>query len=555
MKTKKNILLGIGFLLLVLVLVIIFEKQSVRRMSTYYISDGKREKLLASHELVEDSLVKKLNFGEQELVFDSKTNTFYYSLIEDDDAFNPIVKISEDVDAAVCFCGPPISHDTITLNQPISVMFFDKKKVSVASLICTTLPVMNIEVSPQTVDEFGFDDIFYTEEYAPMTVTLFDNRGDFDGASRTQTSDGKFRIRGGTTASAPMNSYRITLLEDKKKPEGKLNHLNFLGLREDDDWILYSGYSDYEKIRNVFSSQLWHDMADKNNIFSVPNSVQYKYVELFFNGSYYGLYALGHPLDSKQADIKKDEYLFKKKDWSTTEKSQEMEFLEFEDGSGYDWLPGYFLNAGDEEGYEKLHDLYYTIAYSDDPAAIEKTGDLDNAIDLLLFYRLTQAVDNVYCENVKNLIVSVKKSDNNSTGYALLFAPWDLDQTFGNGYYDGTGSHGICSYCYSPESNFPQNWNMARAAFEAGDEGVYDKLASRYDELRSGVWSESHIDELLDGYQAQIYGSGAISRTIERWPDANYNDPGEGLSTFREYVHERLKYMDSEVKDKSLLTD
>ena len=69
--------------------------------------------------------------------------------------------------------------------------------------------------------------------------------------------------------------------------------------RIDDDWILTSMYSDYEKIRNVFSMNLWHEISELSN--------EYRYVEVYINNNYHGLYALTYPIDNKTFKLKKDE--------------------------------------------------------------------------------------------------------------------------------------------------------------------------------------------------------------------------------------------------------
>ena len=57
---------------------------------------------------------------------------------------------------------------------------------------------------------------------------------------------------------------------------------------------------------------------------------------------------------------------------------------------------------------------------------------------------------------------------------------------------------------------------------------------------------------MIDGYERDIYGSGAYVRDMERWPDGNYQDPEAGLSIFREYVHARLRSMDSYISSLSV---
>ena len=76
------------------------------------------------------------------------------------------------------------------------------------------------------------------------------------------------------------------------------------------------------------------------------------------------------------------------------------------------------------------------------------------------------------------------------------------------------------------------------------DPQMAKKIKQRYTELRAGSWSDQAISEMLDGFEQDIYGSGAYLREMERWPKGEYRDPEEGLSRFRAYVQARLRSMD-----------
>ena len=158
------------------------------------------------------------------------------------------------------------------------------------ALVCTTLPLMNIESDTQVGDE----DV-------PVHMTLFDNRK--GAAQRLTQSDGDMHIRGGSTRTYPKKGYKLSLTKESLGNNVRLNKVSLLGMRQDDDWILYAAYNDPEKIRNVFSSVLWKNTCAMDNAFGIDNGMEYRYVELFLNGEYWGLYALGYPIDDLQLSI------------------------------------------------------------------------------------------------------------------------------------------------------------------------------------------------------------------------------------------------------------
>ncbi len=512
-----------------------------------YLSDEKYSEIKSAYTYSKTPLSLDLSFENQPLFYDDSTNTFYYSLIKSSEtSYNPTIEAGDKV--RLFAYGRPISDKLISGNILIKLIMVKDHEYSVSKLVCTTLPIMNIKFSKSIMKSKKLDDTYDVEEYTPCAIKLFDNGNDLEDEERQTQSFAKIHIRGGTTRGLPQKSYRLSLTEDKKDMDSKRKE-NLLGLRKDDDWILFAAYSDYEKIRTPFCMNLWNEMSEGNNEWKAPAANEYKYIELFFNNHYHGLYALTYPIDGKQFDLADDEALFKKRDWSGTEFSQELEYFEYEDGSGgYEYLPGYSLEDGDQEGYVELHNLYYQMAFSDKNSHIRNTCDIDNAIDLWLFYKLTQAVDNVYDSNVKNLYTAVKSADEDGK-YKVLFAPWDMDQTFGNRFVDGQGKHGISSYYNTPDYDLPMAWSPVYFLMENDDSKIKKQVKDRYKELRSKLWSDKAIAKSIDEYETDIYDSGAFSRNKKRWADGNYLDESKGLKTFKKYVLKRLTYMDKYIKN------
>ncbi len=541
------ILIGIGVIVIALVILLDNRMNPKFQLSEMQIDENAYQQLTANKQANEVALSTEVYIGDQKLIYDQTDNTFYYSLVDGADESEAYMTLTSETNSLKdAISGNYLKAALLDGDEP-QLIIYNKNQVSVSSFVTTTLPVMNINISAETVSELGLDETYAIEEYTAASMSLYDNRSDFDDAVRTTDSDIKIHMRGGTTINAPQKSYRITLLNngddmDKTKKE------KLLGMRSDDDWILFSAYSDFEKIRTVFSMNLWEQMASKDNEWQAEVSNQYQYIELFFNGRYHGLYALATPIDNKSFDIKDGETLFKKKDWSGSEFSQDLEYVEYEDGSGVEMLPGYSIKDGDAAAYETLHELYYNLAYSQDSELIRSSCDVDNSIDLWLFYKMTQAVDNVYGTNVKNLYVATKNSETGVDGYKLLFSPWDMDQTWGNRFVDGQGSHGITSYYNSTDYDLPMEWSPVYFLQQCGDEEITEQVQQRYQELRESVLSDESLTQAIADYEADIYDSGAFERTMNRWPDGNYYDPAVKLDDFENFVLERMKYMDGYIE-------
>ncbi len=487
-------------------------------------------------------LTTEVYIGDEKLIYDVIDNSFYYSHIDGDDFGKETLHIdTEDYPYIESVKGNYIHAAILNSNAP-KLILYNSDSISVSNFIVTTLPVINISISVDTALELGLDETFDILDYAPGYMTLYDNQADFNSGKRTTNSPIKIHRRGGTTVDFPQKSYRFTLLESANN-FGNSKNLDLLGIRNDDDWILYSAYSDYEKVRTAFSMNLWNMMSAENNEWNAPASNQYKYVELFFNGRYHGLYALTHPIDKKAFKITAGEALFKKSDWSETEFALDLEPM-YEDNPDLLWLPGYTVKEGSELSYSMLHSLYYNMAYSNSPDIIRESVDIDNSIDLWIFYKLTQAVDNVYGTGVKNLFAATKSSDTGYEGYKLLFSPWDMDQTWGNRYVDGEGHHGISSYYTPTDYDLTIDWGAVPFLINSGDPEIINQVKARYIQLRETVLSDENLDILINQYEADIYDSGAFNRTMARWPDGNYYDSNTKLYDFKIYVLKRMQYMD-----------
>lgn len=511
-------------------------------ISRIFISEDRFDSLTKYNLPSSMPITTEIYIGDEKLIYDGADNSFYFSHTEGTDFGKKRLYIKTNSSYKEVLRGNYIRAAILNNDDP-QLILYNKDTISTSRLVITTLPIMNITISADTVQELELDDTYNILEDAPGSMSLYDNSDVFDSGKRTTSSALKIHRRGGTTVDFPQKSYRITLL-DSTKNFGKTKKANLLGLREDDDWILYSAYSDYEKIRNAFSMNLWQQMSAGNNEWHAAVSNEYRYIELFFNGRYHGLYLLTYPIDGKSFSLSSGETLFKKSDWSETEYSLDLEPL-YPDEPDNLWLPGYSIKKGSDLSYSTLHQLYYNLAYSADPYTIRESVDINNSIDLWLFYKLTQAVDNVYGTGVKNLFTATKLSDNGYDGYKLLFSPWDMDQTWGNRFVDGEGKNGIYPYWNPIDYDLPMDWGTVPFLMNSGDAEIISQVKDRYFSLRNTVLSNDNLSLMIDEYQADIYDSGAFERTMNRWPDGNYSSAEIKLTDFKTYVLERMKYMDS----------
>jgi hypothetical protein len=110
--------------------------------------------------------------------------------------------------------------------------------------------------------------------------------------------------------------------------------------------------------------------------------------------------------------------------------------------------------------------------------------------------------------------------------------------------YSFTEKNYTVSYGFNSKTNIVGKTNSIYYLQQLGDENINLLIKNRYKELRNSYWSNEYILNLLNDYEVKIYNSGAFIRDMNKWPDGTYNDSNTKLNDFRNYVLERLIYMD-----------
>ena len=471
-------------------------------------------------------LIRELKFGGYPLFHDETAGRWFYSVSGEDPETDPPLKYSaEDRSVRIAFSG------SIRAGNTVPMIAYSTAEYKEYELVITTLPLLSIECA----DPAWFPEST-VRETVPMKLTLFDNRPE---TLRPWTvSEGTVHIRGWSSKQYPKKGLRLTLTAPGTGRESHENQTALLGLRPDGDWLLYAAYNDQERVRNVFSSNLWMASCGTDNSFGLQNGMEYHFVELFWNGRYWGLYALGYPVDTLRMRISPDsqghydEFIFKQKEWGPDTASDDPE------ESGI--YPEFEADPSDlNNGYGLLGN-FFRLAEAKDPAALWHTDEA-NAIDIWLFMKLIQPADSLNkAGQMKNMIFTVKKSDE---GRKILFTPWDMDITWGNmlnnRYPNFTRPYALKASNNNYEMTYdPVSWLVTR------DKAILEQVKQRWTELRQTFWSEEQTGRMLDRLEAEIFGSGAYARDIERWPDSSAEAPGDGLGTFRTYVFDRLRAMD-----------
>ena len=484
------------------------------------ITDDKTINGIVSSRTFCDTLFSSIMFNDEELLYDANGDYYFYSLIQGSShSYNPEVNvISDSSDLKIVF-NSSISSDDIANNNAISFVVYNDSYYYSSALKCTTLPVISINTDSDIPES--------KEESTTMKFQIYDNS--IGASERVITSDGTIHVRGASSLIYPKKSYRLSLSYTQKNGNVKNNKVSLLGLRKDEDWILYCIYDDPEKVRNIFSTNLWKNSVASDNNNNLDTGTEYKYVELFLNGEYSGLYALGYPMQATQIGITKDNanaVMYRRL------MGYENTLLLESDGA-----PSSFRiqSKHDNDSFSLLREyLIQTDMFHDKPDELKGLIDIDNAIDFYLYINLIQGWDNIY----KNQNLAIFNGNNSLKG---LYIPWDMDLTW------GSTTHWE-KEPITTDTNFEFNYEAFYELLQLEPETTISQIQKKYKKLRQTTWSDATVLTMLDSYEKDIFSSGAYLRERDCWPEGSYIDGLQlNLDEFKDYVLDRLSAMDDYV--------
>ena len=524
------------YLIMVLTVVIataffVIEKTGVRKNESRFstLNNDSIEELISSKR-ENNSLSIDLQFNGIPLFYDKDAKTYYYSVPEQGtEVYDPLVSW-ESNNIGICFENKKIDSELISSNDSIRILIYDANRYSECKLKCTTLPLINI-------DKF-YDAPSFT--YDKSVITFYDNRN-----GMYESYNGQVRIRGGLTAELPKPGLRIELdklLKGDNNTDEK--YYDIFGLERDNEFVLYTCNVEKDHIRNVFSTNLWYDTCADDNSFGLKAGMFYRVCEVFMNGKYWGLCALGNPISEKRGYVdlneNSDKYLLE--NIYKLNFFGDRELLDYE-RYGNDYFFAIKTNEDKKEAWKPYTDFIHLLAESDDKDKLYNSVDLDNALDIYLFYGMIQAWDNAWYEDnlkFRNTYLISKVDDDGNI--RMIYVPWDLDRSWGHCREDGL------EYPMDYTFDYPMVVTPIENLLALNDGKIKKLLYEKYTQLRNNEWSDSSIFGMLDLYEKQIYGSGAFFRDKERWPE-NYHDDNKDLSLFKEYVKKRIAYYDEYVAD------
>ena len=516
-----------------------------------------------------------IRLNSKQLVYDKSSNTYYYPLpttfrqggtfsptftykLKDQFASDYLIKINgseANAEGKLKFEEP-----NCTNNYSMELITKSTGEVYKSSTLrFTYLPLVEIKV-PTCSGK--------TYTTGSLCVTAATTQG-YD-----STFIAAFKYRGASSSNYPKRSYAIKL----RDAYGNSIDRKILGYRSDNNWILDAMYIDRACMRNRVSTDLWNDYsvkpyyADREN--KVRTGTRGEFVEVFLNGSYWGLYCMTEKMDRKQLKLKKyvpasesttyktepHGFLYKSKDWSYEvlmgHKPDERTFPYTEVSKVYNYL-GQESWCGFEQKYPDAKDEYVDWTPLRDAVNFVATTDVQSTFDreignyfdlpilrdYYLLIELALATDN----HGKNMFFYAYDQAG-AEGNKISVCPWDMDGTFGQNWEADT------TYTQNTQQDFEEMlWKHEHGQLtlflnlKMGSLGWRKMLADRYCELRPTFFDPDKLAQRFLDYASLFADGYADIREQKKWGSSQgriHKKLQWGAQYAARWVKNRIKYMD-----------
>ena len=463
-------------------------------------------------------LVTALDNNGQALGYDAASNTFYCTLGLGHEEDWPQLHLTAPGANGVSLCFVDDytydwCADAIRNGWAYQILAYTDDAYSYASLVFTGLPIISLETQ----------EALRPHEDIPVRVSV-------SAAGEAElTACGRAHERGDTSLRMrPKHGIKVEFTRHADGTRKTEQEMPLLG--RTDEFILIACSMDYLLIRDKLSWDLWNGISSEDEAFGPRETA---YCEVFAGDAYLGVYVMMKPYDYAQelarlgADAPAADSLYRLAGRSVHEFDKPL----IQDHRGM-YYEQHYAPSG-ETGHASLSPYLALFAQEDDAVFNEKALellDIDSVIRYALFVQACGMTDNEH----NNLYIVAHRTED---GYRYLFAPWDLDVSWGR----DDDENAEVWY------DFP----IFDRLVELDCGGVVrDRLAAIWQQMRENGFSGENVGSLLDGYNAALNDSGAFYRDAERWnrPNAyseNYNIYSYAAARF-EMMDRRIEEMTSE---------
>lgn len=385
------------------------------------------------------------------------------------------------------------------------------------SIYFTELPLLYIDANSEIMDT----------PKVLSKISLVENNGNI------LESNAGIEYRGATSQNYPKKSLEIEFWKDEKGDDTQ--DLALLGMREDKDWNLQAMYIEPLKISSSTAWEIWNNMSSlyyQNLEPKAKAGINMKYVEVFINNSYQGIYAVSEKMDRKQLKLKKNT--------DTEVRGELYKSFTYSENTNYDGVSDYDNESKIWGGYESVYpkdlrnwndfyNIHYFVYYADNElfySTYREMFDSGNLVDYFIFINTVRAVDDMG----KNAYTA-----RYDKGEKYFLVPWDLDGVFGR---DWSAMPDDVTDDLKMTRLFLRLWEDTR------NDGFRYDLNKRWLELRSSTITVDKIMQILIDQFNYLKSNGAYERDQIANAGSTISSEYEEFAYIREWLTKRIEYLD-----------
>jgi spore coat protein H len=411
----------------------------------------------------------------------------------------------------ICTFSTPLN--SVEIGTPYQILVPSLNEIFV--LYFTKLPIISISTNFTIVDEPNV--LAYFKMIETNQNFLESNIG--------------IQYRGAWSQGLPKKSMEIEFWTDPTGDQTQ-NH-SLLGMINDDDWNLQAMFNEPLRIRSVTNNELWRMINTLHYQNAEPeaiNGIRMKYVELFINNEYRGIYGLGEKVNRKQLKLKNHNgnirgELYKGVHWA--EGANRFFALPPFDNNSLIWDGFEYKHPKEETHWTKLYNLV-DFVINTNPIAFYNTYQnefvIDNLVDYYIFLNLLRATDNTG----KNLYIAKY-----NTNDKYFYVPWDLDGSFGT-IWDGSN--------VNVTTGLLTNGLYNRLMFDCYENGFREKLKTKWQSLRTNIITHDNLMSLFNENHQILMENAVYERENLAWQSYTYNS--SDLSYMSDWIENRLAFLD-----------
>lgn len=405
---------------------------------------------------------------------------------------------------------------------------------------CSQIPLIVIDTDEQTILK---EDKIWAE------ASIINGEDQLNHLDDTAEYTGAITIKyRGSSSYLVFNkkSYRIEFFEEEDSDKEK--DYDLLGMGASSEWVLYGPYLDRSLVRN----KLMYDLSAE----MLPWSPECKYIELFIDGEYQGIYLAVEAITNEANRMNLTQFGLLSGQTSYIihrEKSGiEPDPLEtYGNTMGYTQHEVSVLYPGstkitDEQrewitkDLEEFEKVLYSDYFDDPTIGYAAYIDVDSFVDYYILNEFAQISDAGYISTYtyKNL------------GGKLTMTVWDFNNGFNNYQWINFSPDEFCV----AENNWFKRLLQDRAFTEA--------VVERYHELRQGIMSDASLEQMID--EDIAYLGDAVDRNFTLWgytfhqgmlcddEEGNERDPKsfeEAVTMLKETIFARGAFLDNHIED------